>query len=133
LRQPNLAEVAAKWNIQVPPSIELLFQNVMVEESEFYLRPPGSDSSIAWYIEHFIPFTANDLSEWLKITGVPGLPIAVDGSKGVYYLPFDDLHLGKPPRVLFQSPGKKPPEQVALTIENFLRLEPVEMPEPLHL
>src|SRR6185369_15708504 len=44
LRQPNPAEVAARWNIRVPPSVELLFQNTIVKESKFYLRPPVGDS-----------------------------------------------------------------------------------------
>lgn len=60
-----------------------------------------------WHMYRFLPLTSGDLSEWLKATGVPGLPIAIDGDKGAYYLPFADLKAGKAPPVLLRLPGRR--------------------------
>jgi hypothetical protein len=120
LSKPNLAEVESKWDIRLPRSLELLFQSDLVRQTECYLAPPGGDETTRWYIAQFIPITSQDLSEWIKVTRVPGIPIAIDGSKGTYYLPFSDLQHGKPPAVLLRPAGRNPMEKViARTVDDF--------------
>ena len=73
--------------------------------AEVYLAAPGPGPSRPWFFAYFIPLTVRDLAEWIKITNVPGLPVAVDSDKGTYYLPFSGLRSGSP-RVLLREPGK---------------------------
>ena len=126
LRKPNLSEVESQWNLRLPRSIESFFHGDLVELSELYFSPPGADE-VRWYVAHVIPFTSRDLSEWSKITRVQGLPIAVDGSKGTYYLPFADLRQGKS-TVLFRGAGKNQQDrQVATSIDLLKRFRPMEI------
>jgi hypothetical protein len=125
LHQPNLPEVESTWKVQLPRSLESLFQSNIVELSEVYLSPAGIGGSARWYVARFIPFTSRDLAEWIKITSVPGFPLAIDGDEGVYYLSFDDLRDSQPPAVLFRAPGMKQATEVARTIEDFMQFQPV--------
>lgn len=130
LRKPNLAEVEAKWNVRLPRALELLYQSDLVQQGEVYLAPPDASATTRWYVETFLPITSRDLSEWTKGSHVPGLPIAIDGDKGTYYLPFSDLREGKPPAVLFRSPERKPVDKVvAPTVDDFMRFQPVKVEE----
>ena len=64
----------------------------------------------------------------MKITGVPGLPIALDGDKGAYYLSFNELEQGTSPQVLLRPPGRKPVDQVvAGSVDEFQTFVPVEV------
>src|SRR5688572_33341257 len=63
LRKPRMHEVEAKWNIRLPQVLESFFQSNVADRSEFYFAPAGSDQAKQWYIEHFIPLTARDITE----------------------------------------------------------------------
>src|SRR5271165_1319911 len=81
LRKPELSPIEAKWGVKLPESIEAFYRSELAERSDFYLAPPGSKQSEWWYIENFLPLTRRDVSEWMGITKVPGIPIALDASK----------------------------------------------------
>lgn len=128
LRKPQLSEIESKWGVRLPRELELFYQTVVVEHSEFYLAPSGTDRSSWWYIARFIPLTARDVSEWIAATSVPGIPIALDAGKGTYYLPFETLRAGKPPAVLLQAGGRKAKDtEVASSIEQFIQYRPMEV------
>ena len=125
LHKPNVAEIEAKWKIKLPRALESLYGSPLVEISETYIAAPGADREHQWHIYEFIPLTSRDLSEWLKITRVPGLPIAIDGDKGTYYLPFKDLKKSGAPPVLLRLPGLKGEDvEVASSVDEFMRFEP---------
>lgn len=126
LAQPRLAEVESKWGVNLPRSLETLYRSGGVaEQSEFDLVPPGEDSPQRWYIAAFIPLTVRDVAEWIKITRVPGIPLACDGCKGIYYLPFDALREGSSPPVLLREPGWCTKDrEVAASVEDFVRFQP---------
>jgi hypothetical protein len=129
LQQPVLSEIEAKWGVKLPQSLESYFRSGIVERSDFYLAPPGSDQSKWWYIEGFLPLTRRDVSEWIKITNVPGIPIALDGSKGTYYLPLESLRRDSHAPVLLRLPGRARKDvEVASSIEELLRFEPRNVP-----
>ena len=129
LRKPQRSEVEAKWHVKLPESLETYFRGEIVARSNFYLAPPGSKESEWWDVERFVPLTCRDLSEWRAATAVPGLPIAIDGSKGTYYIPFEALrrHLSFP--ILLRLPGRKREDKsVATSFEEFMQFEPREVP-----
>jgi hypothetical protein len=129
LRQPALSEIEAKWGVKLPQSLETYFRSDIVGGSDFYLAPPGTDQSKCWYIEGFLPLTRRDVSEWIKITNVPGIPIALDASKGTYYLPFDSLREDPQAPVLLRLPGRTRKDvEVASSVEELLRFEPRNVP-----
>ena len=130
LPHPRLEEVEVRWGVRLPRQIEALYRaGGIAEMAEVYLAPPRPDSSRRWFVAHFIPLTAPDLAEWIKITNVPGLPVAIDGDKGTYYLPISGLRGGSLP-VLLRGPGKPDLDiEVAPSLEDFLRFLPVEASE----
>jgi len=68
-----------------------------------------------------------DVDEWMEVTGVPGIPIAIDDSKGTYYLPFGPLRRGDSAPILLRAPGPSRTDiEVAPSLEDFLRFQPVE-------
>jgi hypothetical protein len=124
LHRPNLAEVEAKWNIKLPAALEALYASALVESAEQYLAAPGADREHAWHFYKFIPLTVRDLSESLKIAKVPGLPIAIDGDKGAYYLPFAQLKEGATPPVLLRTPDQKGQDvEIAASVEELMKFE----------
>ena len=128
LQKPQRAEVEAKWRSKLPESLETYFQSDIVRRSDFYLAPTGTKESEWWYIERFLPLTPRDLSEWISTTNVPGIPIAIDASKGTYYLPFESLRQQKPV-VLLRLPGRTRRDvEVASTLDEFVRFEPKAVP-----
>jgi len=131
LRHPKMAEVESEWGVRLPRALEPFFESKIVDRFEFYLAPPNSDrESEWWYVAGFIPLTPQDIAAWIATTKVPGIPIADDGSKGVYYLPFDQLRQGKPPAVLLRPPGWQPKDiVVASSVEQFIRFEPRAVPK----
>jgi hypothetical protein len=129
LQRPALSEVEAKWGVKLPQSLETYFRSEIVTRSDFYLAPPGSDQSKWWYIESFLPLTRRDVSEWIKITNVPGIPIALDASKGTYYLPFQSLRQKLQAPVLLRLPGRARKDvEVASSVEELLHFEPRNAP-----
>lgn len=131
LRDPKIAEVESKWEVQLPRTLESFFRSDMVERCEFYLAPPGSDrESEWWYVAGFVPLTCRDVTDWIKTTRVPGIPLADDGSKGVYYLPFDQLRQGEPPSVMLRPAGRRAKDVVvASSVEEFVQFEPKAAPK----
>ncbi len=130
LPHPRLEEVEVRWGVRLPRQLEALYRaGGIAELAEVYLAPPGPGASRRWFVAFFIPLTVRDLTEWIKITNVPGLPIAVDSDKGTYYLPFSGLSGGSP-RVLLREPGKPCNDiEVAPCLDDFLRYLPVEVSE----
>ncbi len=108
------------------PPLEAYYRSGVVEHGECYLVPPGVEDQ-RWYVVHFIPLTKRDVAEWMKITAVPGIPLALDDSKGVYYLPFAVLRRGEAPPVLLREPGLAHQDrEVAPSVEDFVRFQSVE-------
>lgn len=129
LQSPQRSEVEVKWRVKLPESLETYFRSEIVRRSNFYLAPPGSNQSEWWYIERFLPLTARDLSEWIAVTSVPGIPIAIDASKGTYYMPFESLRQQLPSLVLLRLPGRKREDvKVASRVDEFLQFEPKSVP-----
>jgi hypothetical protein len=130
LPHPRLEEVEARWRVRLPRQLEALYRaGGIAEMAEVYLAPPRPGPSRRWFVAHFIPLTAQDLAEWIKITNVPGLPVAIDGDKGTYYLPISGPQGGSLP-VLLRGPGKPGHDiEVAPSLEDFLRFLPVEVGE----
>lgn len=129
LQRPQCSEVEVKWGVKLPQSLETYFQSDTVCRSDFYLAPPGAKQSEWWYIERFLPLTPRDLSEWISATNVPGIPIAIDASKGTYYLPFESLRQQKS-QVLLRLPGRNREDvEVASTLDEFVRFEPKPLRE----
>jgi hypothetical protein len=130
LPHPRLEEVEGRWGLRLPRQLEALYRAGGVAElAEVYLAPPGRGPSRRWFVAHFIPLAVRDLAEWIKITNVPGLPVAVYGDKGTYYMPFSSPQSGSPP-VLLREPGKPGNDiEVAPSLEDFLRFLPVEVGE----
>ncbi len=126
LRQPEVDLVAAHWQLQLPVGLASFYRNSdVIELAEFFLTDSTTSGSVKWFIYKFIPFTIVDLSEWIKITGVPGLPIATGGddNKSTYYLPFETLRKGLPTPVLLRSPDNSPDIQIASSIEEFIKFQ----------
>ena len=129
LRQPQVDTVAAHWQVQLPAVLESFYRSSdVIELEEFCLTGSVSPPATKWFVHGFIPFTVVDLSEWIRITGVPGLPIATGGEDGksTYYLPFESLRHGLPAPVLLRPAGGLPDVVVAPTIEDFTRFQPID-------
>jgi hypothetical protein len=129
LCEPKLAEIESKWGIKLPDSLEAGYKNEFVGRSDFYLAPPSTNQPGWWYIEGFLPLTRRDVTDWIAATKVPGIPIALNGSKGTYYLPFESLRQQLPPPVMLRLPGRKRTDvRVANTIEEFFQFESKDVP-----
>jgi hypothetical protein len=130
LRRPEISEVEAKWGVKLPQAMGTFFRSEIVERSDFYLAPSGSKQSDWWYIERFVPLTRRDLSEWMKVTNAPGIPFAIDASKGTYYIPFEPLRQNSTAPVLLRLPGRKREDRtVSSSFEDFAKFEPREAPD----
>ena len=97
LHRPELSEIESKWGVTLPESSQKYYQSEIVARSDFYRAPAGTNPSDWWYIEGFLPLTCRDVSEWIAATNVPGIPIALDASKGTYYIPFKSPPTGFAP------------------------------------
>jgi hypothetical protein len=128
LHQPEIAGIESKWQVKLPSSLEAYFQSPIVDRSEFYLAPPGSAQSEWLYIEQFLPLTVRSLSRWIPITNVPGIPIALDGAKGTYYLPFAALREGTSLLMLRLPGSKREDRKIAHSFEEFVTYEARDVP-----
>jgi len=87
LRQPNAQAVEQVCGFPVPQELVDLYAHAQfVERVEFELVDATKDPPMAWPIGQFIPLCATDAKEWRVISGVPGVPIAADLNKGMYFL-----------------------------------------------
>ena len=123
LRQPQLEEVAAHWNVTLPAALETFYRETSwIERGEFRLARSASPSESRWHVHSFIPLTVRDLKQWIAITDAPGLPLATGGDDGksVFYLPFDALRRDARAPVLMRPAGL-PVVEVACDIEAFAR------------
>lgn len=129
LAHPRRKDVEDEWNVRLPPALDEFYQESgIVERSDFYLAPPDDAESRRWYIASFIPLTARDCAEWRRVTAVPGIPLALDEDKGLYYLPLELLRLNGTAPVFLRKPGMTSPEDicVAPSVDEFARFRPVE-------
>ncbi len=58
-------------------------------------------------VSRVIPLTVRDAREWAKITGVKGVPVALDDGKGVFYIPVDGQPGKTPGTVIHSNAGKE--------------------------
>jgi hypothetical protein len=128
LLHPTPPEVEARWKVHLPPSLEMLFRADWIQRRDFYLAPFRSRRSEWLWIDHFIPLTARDVSAWLVLTSVPGIPIAMDGHDRAYYLPFADLRRGGQVSVWLDL-GDCEYKEVASSIDQWITFEPKTMLE----
>jgi hypothetical protein len=125
LNDPRVHEVEAEWAITVPPVLETFYRSSVVKRCEFFLVPRGLNAP-RWYVAGFIPLTKVDVREWRQATGVPGLPLAIDGAKGTYYVPFEALKHGHSAPVLLREPGLAHKDTVvAPSVEDFVQFQPI--------
>jgi hypothetical protein len=90
LRQPDAAGVSALCGVVLSPDVEALYRDsALVEGSDLALVDERATPPVRWPVEQFIPLTPRDVREWRTITGVPGVPIAIDSDKGCYYIASD--------------------------------------------
>lgn len=120
LRNPQPTEVEAKWQVKLPSELADFFrQHPIIEKAEFYLAPDISNRDRWLYVYSFIPLTVVDVSEARKCSGVPGIPIALGGEGGTYYLPTVALRgEGSRPVLLRQ---RRSDTQVAGSVEEFFQ------------
>jgi hypothetical protein len=125
LRDPRLEELEAEWGIKLPDVLADFYRtSEVLDRSEFYFVPPGVKRP-RWFIVGFYPLTKVFAAEFIKATGLPGIPIANDGNnKAEYYLPFTSLRDGAVPRVVRREHGAKDIEVAPLS--EFLRFRVVE-------
>jgi hypothetical protein len=129
LHKPDLPEFEAKWNVKLPAALEALYASELMDSAEVYLGPLGANAKQSWHFYKFFPLTVRDLSEQLKIARVPGLPIASDGDKGIFYLPFAQLKDKTTVPVLLRTPNEKGDVGMAASVEEFLKFERKEPPK----
>jgi hypothetical protein len=87
LRHPDPAGVEKECGIDVPAELADLYTTApFVERFEFELVDGHRQPPRVWPIGQFIPLSPIDAREWRVITRAPGVPLATDLDKGVYFL-----------------------------------------------
>ena len=87
LRQPDLQGVENLCGFRLPPELRDFYaRSPLVGMSEFNLVDKRTAEPRTWFIGAFVPLTPVDVREARSISNAPGVPIADDGDKGVYYL-----------------------------------------------
>lgn len=123
LRVPDPDGVASICGFRPAREIVEFFQSAdVIECPEFHFVDTRSSPPKGWFIGGFIPMTPVDAREWLKITQVPGLPIADNCDGGVYYLASSGSVYLSAPR------SHKTDLLVADTIEAFTKFSRMESP-----
>jgi len=126
LNQPETAAVAQKWGVELPDSLDAFYRSDAVARTEFILKPAGEPDGEGWYISGFVPLTIRDITEELAASKVPGIPLAHDAARGIYYLPFAALRRGESP-VLLRNLERRSDTTVAPSFDEFTRLEAEQM------
>jgi hypothetical protein len=115
LRQPDAEGVARLCGIPVPANlVDFYRRDSRVTGDGLTLR---AQDGREWEIGGFNPLAVQDVSEWRKVSRVPGIPIATDILKGVYYVSSDGT-------VMLASPEGT--EIVAPDVKTFIAFEVVE-------
>lgn len=87
MRTTDSVGVARVVGFDPPPAMIRFFaESPAVLAQDLVLVDEAPTSRATWEIAHFIPMTQDDVREWRAITGVDGLPFAVDPGKGTYYV-----------------------------------------------
>jgi hypothetical protein len=87
LRTPDLEGVERECGFALPRELAQIYRDApFIERLEFELVDTSRDPPPRWPIGRFNPLTAADVREWRSISGVPGVPIADDMDKGVYFV-----------------------------------------------
>lgn len=85
LRSPEPSAVAGLVGFPLPTLlVEFYRTSPLVVESGLMVGTDRAETTCT--IARFIPMTARDVREWRVISGVDGLPFAVDDDKGTFYL-----------------------------------------------
>src|SRR5690606_11918060 len=85
LRQPKTSGIEALVGFPAPVSlIEFYTSWPHLEKVEYYLVNSSTDQN--WFIGGFEPLSRMDAHEIIRSTLAPGIPIANDMDKGVYFL-----------------------------------------------
>ena len=118
LRSPNLEGIEQLCGFAPPEDLVTLYRTApFIESTEFDLVDPNRIPPKAWFIGIFNPLSLIDIREQRTITRVPGIPIAVDGERGQYYV-------SQTGAVLLRSPDKAGGDvEVASTIAAFATFE----------
>jgi hypothetical protein len=122
----------ATWGVVLPTSLVEFYQSSAATRYELCLSQSNGEQERVWFIGSFIPLTKLDLQEWINSTNLPGIPIASDWNKGVYYLPFAELRKGGPCPVLHRDLSGAWPitdSLVAQTIQEFVEFREVQPPD----
>ena len=84
LQQPDAEGVARLCGMPVPSDlVEFYRTDPRVAAESLTLRAPDGHE---WDLGAFNPLCVPDVTEWRKVSRVPGIPIATDILKGVYYV-----------------------------------------------
>jgi hypothetical protein len=87
LRRPDAGGVERVCGFGLPPALAAFYrESDLVERGEFAFIDGAVSPPARWFVGGFIPLAAQDVREWRVISGVPGVPIADDGDKGIYYV-----------------------------------------------
>jgi hypothetical protein len=87
LRHPDLAGVTEICGFNLPQELAALYRSAQyVERIEFELVDHSSKPPVVWPIGSFKPVTVPAVRESQAIHPVPGVPIADNLDKGVYYI-----------------------------------------------
>lgn len=123
LRAPDPEGVASVCGFHPTGELVEFFRSAdVIECLEFHFVDTRSTPPKGWFIGSFIPMTPVDAKEWLKITRVPGLPIANDCDAGIYYLASSGaIYLSAPRR-------HETNLLVAETVETFTKFSRLESP-----
>jgi hypothetical protein len=114
LRTPDPDGVAQLCGIRVPPELLDFYRNdSRVSTEALTLR--GTDGR-EWEFGAFNPLCVPDVSEWRKVSRVPGIPFASDWLKGVYFVAGDGT-------VMLASP--EGPATVATDVRTLLTYKEV--------
>ena len=101
LGDPKLSEVEAVCGFPLDKEWETFYREApFIDKNDLTLIDPTQTPVKPWLISGFCPLTGKDTKEQRAISGVAGVPIAYDLSKGVYFItPNGEVRL--------KSPGKK--------------------------
>lgn len=118
LADQDPAGMSSVFGISISPSVAARYR--MLDDPyapRVFNGEPGGGAVIA--VSQLIPMNPVAVREWRKITGVPGIPIALDYAKGVLYIEDRGQNKQAGGKILYFSPGRKAVE-VADGLEEFL-------------